>query len=151
MSIGGIMEPIQIKKMEMILRKINAIKTIDDKLQSSNNTKLADDNPDEDSYQHSLTVELRQSDDNKIIEVILFYRIPSIQNFEFEMDAEFFGTIFLKEPYDIHAIFKENEVDTENKDFSNLTDKFMPFMLKEIDKILIPLLKSFDVNYLPIS
>lgn len=151
MSIGGIMESIQIKKIEMILRKINAIKEINNNLENNDDKKLADDNSDEVSYQHSLNVELRQPDDKKIIEVLLFYRIPSIQNFELEMDAEFFGTIFLKEPCDVSTIFKDDGDELGNENFSILTDKFMPFMLKEIDKNLIPIFKSFDVNYLPIS
>jgi len=148
MSIGGIMESIQIKNSEIILRKINAIKRIN-KSENNNNKKLADDNSDEVSYQHSLNVDLIQPDDKKIIEVILIYRIPSIQNFELELDAEFFGTISLKEPYDISTIFKEDGDGNEN--LSILADKFMPFILKEIDKNLIPIFKSFDVNYMPIS
>ncbi|MCD4670095.1 MAG: hypothetical protein K8S14_06590 [Actinomycetia bacterium] len=148
MSIGGIMESIQIKNSEIILRKINAIKRIN-KSENNNNKKLADDNSDEVSYQHNLNVDLRQPDDKKIIEVILIYRIPSIQNFELEMDAEFIGTIFLKEPCDISTIFKEDVNGNEN--VSILADKFMPFILKEIDKNLIPIFKSFDVNYMPIS
>lgn len=137
------MDTIEIENISFELRKINAIK-IRKITRNDSNEKMNDEKSNEPHYKHNLTVDLTQSSDNKKkFEVFLFYRIPSIQEYDILIDAEFFAEILLKEPFDLEAISEDEDEDN----FSNLADKFMPRLFKEIDKILSPIFKSMNAKY----
>lgn len=143
------MDTIEIENIIFELRKINAIKMRKLSENDSDET-LNDENPNETPIKYSLSVDLRQSENKKKIEAFLFYRIPSIQDFDIVIDAEFFAEIFLKELFDLDS-FPENEEEKDEHNFSNFTDKFMPKLLKEIDKTLNPIFKSMNAKYFPIG
>lgn len=143
------MDTIEIENIAFELRKINAIKMRKLSENDSDET-LNDENPNETPIKYSLSVELRQSENKNKIEAFLFYRISSIQNFDILIDAEFFAEIFLKEIFDLDS-FPEDDEEKDKYNFLNFTDKFMPNVLKEIDKILNPIFKSMNVKYFPIA
>lgn len=143
------MDTIEIENIAFELRKINAIKMRKLSENDSDET-LNDENPNETPIKYSLSVELRQSENKNKIEAFLFYRISSIQNFDILIDAEFFAEIFLKEIFDLDS-FPEDDEEKDEYNFLNFTDKFMPNVLKEIDKILNPIFKSMNVKYFPIA
>jgi len=143
------MDTIEIENIAFELRKINAIKMRKLSENDSDET-LNDENPNETPIKYSLSVELRQSENKNKIEAFLFYRISSIQNFDILIDAEFFAEIFLKEIFDLDS-FPEDDEENDEYNFLNFTDKFMPNVLKEIDKILNPIFKSMNVKYFPIA
>lgn len=135
-----------IENISFELRRINAVK-IKKITQNDSNEKISDENSDETQYKHTLNVDLSQSSENKKkFQVFLFYRIPSIQEYDILIDAEFFAKIILKEPFDLGTIPE----DEEEEIFSDFTDMFMPKIFKEIDKILNPLFKSMNAKYSPI-
>lgn len=120
------------------LRKINAIK-INRQKEKSKEGNASEEN---DSHPAEISVSIKQDQDKKKIDLYVYYKTPLIAETMVEVDADFFGVIHLKEPFDI-----END---END--SPIMDKFtkesiLPRVAKGIDKTLLPIFKNMNAKY----
>lgn len=142
------MDSIEVEEINFELRKINAIKIKNRKTTGSEDEKNTDEkNADENSFQSKLNVAIRQENDLNVIEVFLYYRIPSVMDFELEIDAEFYARVTLNETFDLETLSGEEE----EEQFSDFSATFMPKLLKEIDKSLLPIFKSMNVKFTPLA
>lgn len=120
------------------LRKINAIK-INRQTEKSNEDNTSEEN---DSPPADISVSIKQNQDKKKIYLYVFYKTPLIAETIVEVDADFFGTIILKEPYDIENDGKDSSIMNE------FTKKsILPRVAKGIDKTLVPIFKNMNARY----
>ena len=68
-------------------------------------------------------------------------------DFELEIDAEFYARVTLNETFDLETLSGEEE----EEQFSDFSATFMPKLLKEIDKSLLPIFKSMNVKFTPLA
>lgn len=120
------------------LRKINAIK-INRQTEKSKEDNAAEEN---DSHPADISVSIKQDQDKKKIDLYVYYKTPLIAETIVEVDADFFGTILLKEPYDI---------ENDGRDSSTMSEftkeSILPRVAKGIDKTLIPIFKNMNAKY----
>lgn len=133
------MGSLEIDDFSFELRKINAIKTgcqMKKSKEIEHNEKIKDSLPSE------MSIAFKQKQDKKKIDISSYYRIPSISEFDLEIDAEFVGLISLKEPFDIE---KEEEDSTLMKEL--IEGKILPKVTKEMDKALLPIFRNMNIKY----
>ncbi|KAB2947809.1 MAG: hypothetical protein MPEBLZ_04333 [Candidatus Methanoperedens nitroreducens] len=133
------MESLEIDDFSFGLRKINAIKT--DFQMKKSEEKEHDENVKK-SLPSEMSIAFKQKQDKNKIEISSYYRIPSIAEYDLEIDAEFTGLISLKEPFDIE---KEDEDSTLMKEL--IEGKILPKLTKEMDKALNPIFRTMNIKY----
>lgn len=131
---------IEIDTFNFELRKIIAIKNKNNNKNSNrvNKQKKSEKN----SFPSEINVFFKQKKDKNTLEFSAFYKIPSILEYGLEIDAEFIGTILLKESFDIDKEKKDSSI---FKDFLN--SKVFPKIFKDMDNILSPIFKNMNVKY----
>ena len=120
------------------LRKINAIK-INRRMEKSKTGDVSEEN---DTHPAEISVSIKQQQDKKKIDLYVYYKTPLIAEAEVEVDADFMGVAYLKEPFDIE----------EDKKLSLIMDIFinesiMPRVAKGLDKTLLQIFKNMGVKY----
>lgn len=131
---------LEINDLNFELRKINVIKL--GRRQEEPNEDISEESEESEEFPAEIKLGVKQKKDKKNIELYALYTIPSIANFDLEIDAEFKGFVSLKEPLDIDT----NEEDSHVlKEF--IQKNIMPKITKEIDKALFPIFKSMNVKY----
>jgi len=133
------MESLEIDEFSFELRKINAIKT---GCQIKKNEEKEHDEDVKKSIPSEMSIAFKQKQDKNKIEISSYYRIPSIAEYDLEIDAEFTGLISLKEPFDIE---KEEEDSTLMKEL--IEGKILPKVTKEMDKALLPIFRNMNIKY----
>lgn len=138
------MEHYEINEFKLELRKINAIKIdcLQKKSTEEKVSKKTESEKEKETCPSNISIALKQEKDIEKIELFVYYRIPSITNFNLEIDAEFYGLISLNESIDIDKIDADS---TRFKDF--MENVIVPKVKKELDKNLIPVFRSMNVKY----
>lgn len=135
---------LEIEDFSFHLRKINAIKISHqkDKLKKEVFKEKKTKRLLQEVAIHLKKKEIKEQD--KILELRVDYRVPSISKSGIEIDAEFIGLISLNEPLEI-----EGEEDIiKSPQFQAFLDKILaPKIFKELDKILSSLFNSMNVEY----
>lgn len=138
------MESYEIENIILELRKISAIKI--NRIQKKDTEEnISEKTQDEDESSPSeISIAIKQGQDKKKIELFTTYRIPSIADFELEMDAEFVGFVSLKQALEIENI----EIEKNPSILIELMKKdIFPKVFMELDKILLPIFQSMGVKY----
>lgn len=132
----------KIENVHLNLKKIDAIYI--------GENKITNEGSDNDSKKDSINVHLntgfRQNENKKEIEFFVMYKVPSVENHNIVVDAEFVGLVTLKEPFDLDAL--PEETDSSSNSGAN---ELVPPIFKEVNKILMPLFKSMGVKYNPLA
>lgn len=130
------MVALEIENFIFELRKINAIKIGQQQEELKENTSEEMSNPVE------IKAAFEQKQDKEKIKLYVSYSIPSIAEYDFEIDAEFNGLISLKEPFDLKKEYKDSPIVDEF-----IRKKILPKISKEVDRILFPIFKNMNVKY----
>jgi hypothetical protein len=135
------MGTLEIDNLSFELRKINAIKIRRQPEESEENISEEKQSKEE-SFPAEIRVGIRQKKDKRKVELYALYTIPSLTEYNLEIDAEFNGLITLKEPFDTE---KEDEDSPLIKEF--IEKKILPKITREIDKALLPIFRNMNVKY----
>jgi len=135
------MGTLEIDNLRFELRKINAIKIRLQPEESEENIS-EEKKSKEESFPAEIKVGIRQKQDKRKIEIYAFYTIPSLAEYNLEIDAEFNGLISLKEPFNTE---NEEEDSPLIKEF--IEKKIIPKITREIDKALLPIFRNMNVKY----
>jgi len=130
------MEAVEIDNFSFELRKINAIKIGQRSEESKENISK------EKSVPAEIRVAFEQKQDKEKIKLYAYYKIPSIAEYDLEIDAEFNGLISLKQPFDLEKEEKGSPIVDEF-----IRKKIMPKISKEMDRILLPIFRNMNVKY----
>lgn len=134
------MGTLEIENISFELRKINAIKISGQSEESKKN--ISEKKLKEKSMPAEIKFAFEQKQDKGKINLYALYTIPSHAEYDLEIDAEFKGLIFLKEPFDIEKEQKDSPIMNEF-----IRKKVLPKITNEMDKVLFPIFKNMNVKY----
>jgi hypothetical protein len=136
---------LKVEHVKLFLKKINAI-NIKKSSDTFNDKSIEESKSEKKEIDVEVNVAFRQKENKDKCIVFISYKIPSISEFDLEIDAEFVGEAYFKEPFDF-----ENLSDEDERVKADFPQVLLPNMLKEVDKILKPIFHSMGAEYEDVS
>lgn len=136
------MKHYEINEFKLELRKISAMKIDCLQKETTEESVSKKTESEKETCPSNISIGLKQEKDMEKIELFVYYKIPSISDFNLEIDAEFYGLISLNEPLDIENIDDDSAL---FKEF--MKNVIIPKVNKELDKKLLPVFRSMNVKY----
>lgn len=144
MKSGGTVNKISVESIDIELRKIKATKL---KRNVGLGFKINEmDEEDIEDFKTSVNSQIafNQKSDKTNSNFVVKYRIPSFLDLDLEIDAEFAGKIYFKEPFDFKPLSESEKASEEASDY------LIPYIMKNVDGILKPIFESMNLQYISI-